>query len=216
MSTRILIVDDHQMMCDGLHLLLEKYPGAEVVGSCGDSATAFRMSGELRPDLVLMDVDLTDGSGIALTRRIREAYPEVKVLVLTGRLEHNLVTEAKEAGARGYLVKTNASAELLDTIRTLLAGGLHFSGGPSIAQEPSAPPATLADETIRVRQTLPARESQVLALLIRGLRNKEIAVELTLGVKTVETYRSRLMKRFGCASPAELVRHAIRLGLAVP
>ena len=75
MSTRILIVDDHLMMCDGLRLLLEKYPGVEVVGACGDSVTAFRMSGELRPDLVLMDVDLPDGSGIVITRQIREAEP---------------------------------------------------------------------------------------------------------------------------------------------
>jgi len=216
MSTRILIVDDHQMMCDGLHLLLARYPGAEVVGSCGDSATAFRMSGELRPDLVLMDVDLPDGSGIALTRRLREAYPEVKVLVLTGRLEPNLITEATAAGASGYLVKTNAATELLDAIRKVLAGGLHFSGAPSTSQERSAPPATLKDGIIRVRQTLPARESQVLALLVNGMRNKEIAAKLNLNVKTVETYRGRLMKRFGCASPAELVRYAIRVGLAIP
>lgn len=216
MSTRILIVDDHQMMCDGLRLVLEKYPEAEVVGSCGDCATAFRMTGELRPDLVLMDVDLPDGSGIALTRRMREAHPEVKILVLTGRLEPNLVTEATEAGASGYLVKTNASAELLGAVRTVLAGGIHFGGGTPSAQEPGVSSAADTDAAVRVRQILPAREAQVLALLVRGLRNKEIAIELTLGVKTVETYRGRLMKRFGCASPAELVRHAIRLGLAVP
>jgi DNA-binding NarL/FixJ family response regulator len=216
MSTRILIVDDHQMMCDGLRLLLEKYPEAEVVGSCGDSATAFRMSGELRPDLVLMDIDLPDGSGIALTRRMREAHPEVKVLVLTGRLEPNLVTEATEAGAGGYLVKTNASAELLDAVRTVLAGGIHFGGPTPDTEEAGAPSAAEANAAVRVRLILPAREGQVLALLIRGLRTKEIATELSLGVKTVETYRGRLMKRFGCASPAELVRHAIRLGLAVP
>jgi len=216
MSTRILIVDDHQMMCDGLRLLLAKFPGAEVVGACGDSATAFRMSVELRPDFVLMDVDLPDGSGIALTRRMREAHPEVKVLVLTGRLEPNLVTEAKEAGASGFLVKTNASTELLDAVRTVLAGGTRFGDLTLAAQEPGALSAADTDAAFRVRQMLPAREGQVLALLIRGLRNKEIAAELSLGVKTVETYRGRLMKRFGCASLADLVRHAIRLGLAVP
>ena len=216
MSTRILIVDDHQMMCDGLRLVLEKYPEAEVVGVCGDGVTAFWLAGELRPNLVLMDIDLPDGSGIALTRRMREAYPEVKVLVLTGRLDPNLMTEATEAGASGYLLKTNASAELLDAIHTVLAGGIHFSSRTPFAQDTEASPAADTDAATRLRQNLPPREGQVLALLIKGLRNKEIAVELSLGVKTVETYRGRLMKRFGCTSAAELVRHAIRLGLAVP
>jgi len=215
-TTRILLVDDHPIMCDGLRMLLEKYPGAEIVGACGDCATAFRMSGELQPDLVLMDIDLPDGSGIALTRRMREAHPEVKVLVLTGRLEPNLVTEATEAGASGYLVKTNASAELFDAVRTVMAGGIHFGGQMPASEEPGAPSAADTNAAIRVRQILPAREGQVLVLLMRGLRNKEIASQLSLGVKTVETYRGRLMKRFGCASLAELVRHAIRLGLAVP
>jgi two-component system response regulator NreC len=214
MSSRILIVDDHQMICDGLRLLLEEYPEAEVVGSCGDSESAFRMASEHRPDLVLMDVDLPDGSGIVLTRRIRESFPEVKILVLTARLEPNLVIEAIEAGASGYLEKTNASAELFAAIRTVLAGGAYLNGGTSTAQAHDL--SAGADSAARVRQILPAREAQVLGLLIKGLRNKEIATELTLGVKTVETYRGRLMKRFGCASPAELVRHAIRLGLAVP
>ena len=146
MPARILIVDDHQIMCEGLRLLLGKYAETEVVGACGDSATAFRLSGELRPDLVLMDVDLPDGSGIALTRRMREAHPEVKVLVLTGRLEPNLVTEAKEAGASGFLVKTNASTELLDAVRTVLAGGNRFGDLTLAAQEPGALSAADTDE----------------------------------------------------------------------
>jgi DNA-binding NarL/FixJ family response regulator len=100
MSLRILIVDDHQMMCDGLRLVLEKCQGAEVVGTSGDSATAFRMTGELRPELVLMDVDLPDGSGIALTRRLRQAHPEVKILVLTGRLAPNLLAEVSVATSK--------------------------------------------------------------------------------------------------------------------
>jgi len=214
MPARILIVDDHQIMCEGLRLLLGKYAETEVIGACGDSATAFRLSGELRPDLVLMDVDLPDGSGIVLTRRIREAHPAVKILVLTARLEPSLVIEAIEAGASGYLVKTNASAELLATIRTVMAGGALPNDGTAAVHENGAPPA-LADAAVHLRQILPEREAQVLALLLRGLRNKEIADELTLGVKTVETYRGRLMKRLGCKSPADLVRHAIRLGLAI-
>ena len=199
----------------GLRLLLEKYPGAEVVGACGNGAAAWRMVGDLRPDLVLMDVDLPDGSGIALTRRIRAAFPEVKVLVLTAHFERNFAVEAIDAGAHGFLVKTNASAELLTAVRTVLAGGIHLSAELSAVVAQGLQPAAVATAG-RISQALPMREGQVLVLIVRGLRNKEIAAELALNVKTVETYRSRLMKRFGCASPAELVRHAIRVGLAVP
>jgi DNA-binding NarL/FixJ family response regulator len=215
MSTRILIVDDHQIMRDGLGLMLEKHPGVEVVGSCGDCAMAWRMAGELRPDLVLMDVDLPDGSGIALTRRMRAAFPELKVLVLTALLERRIAVDAIEAGAHGYLVKTTAAAEFLTAVRTVLAGGIHIGAEMSAALAQGLQSAVAATAG-RVREALPLREGQVLVLIVRGLRNKEIAAELSLNVKTVETYRSRLMKRFNCASPAELVRHAIRAGLAVP
>jgi DNA-binding NarL/FixJ family response regulator len=215
MSTRILIVDDHQIMRDGLRLLLGKYPGAEVVGDCGDCTTAWQLTGELRPDLLLMDVDLPDGSGIALTGRIHAAFSEVKVLMLSAHLERNFAIEAIEAGARGYLVKTNASSELLIAVRTALAGGIFLSAETSGALAQVRQTAEFIADG-RVRLSLPAREGQVLRLIVRGLRNKEIASELTLNVKTVETYRLRLMRRFDCASPAELVRHAIRAGLAVP
>lgn len=206
-ALRILIVDDHTLMCEGLRLMLAKYPGAEVVGICGDTVEGFRLAGTLRPDLVLMDVDLPDGSGIELTKRIRETYAGIKVLVLTAHLERKFATAAIEAGASGYLVKTNAISELMDAVRTVAAGGFHLSGGLREATGPVADGSTRA---------LPLREGQVLACLLRGLRNKEIAAELELSVKTVETYRARLMKRFGCNSMAELVIHAIREGHAAP
>ena len=215
MSIRILIVDDHQMMRDGLGVILQKYDGAEVVGSCGDCATAWLKVGELRPDLVLMDVDLPDGSGIALTRRIRAEFPAMKVLVLTAILERRIAVEAIAAGAHGYLVKTSAATELLAAIRTIQEGGIHLSAEMSAALAQGLQSAAAATAA-RVRDALPLREGQVLVQIVRGLRNKEIATELSLNVKTVEAYRSRLMKRFDCASPAELVRHAIRAGLAAP
>jgi len=202
------------MMRDGLRLLLEQATGVEVVGSCGDCATAWRTISELRPDLVLMDVDLPDGSGIALTQRVRGAFPEVKILVLTAHFELNFAVEAIDAGAHGFLVKSQASAELLAAVRTIREGRIHLDAGTSAALAQGRPQETQAAAE-RVRQVLPAREAQVLGMLLRGLRNKEIAAELSLSVKTVETYRSRLMKRFGCASLAELVRHAIRVGLTV-
>ena len=215
MATRILIVDDHQMMRDGLRVMLEKIPGTEIVGACGDCATAWLAARELRPDLVLMDVDLPDGSGIALTRRMRAEFPAMKVIVLTALLDRRIAVEAIDAGAHGFLVKTSAFAELRAAVRAVLAGGTHLSAEMSAALAQGMQSAAAATAG-RVREALPLREGQVLILIVQGLRNKEIATELSLNVKTVEAYRSRLMKRFDCASPAELVRHAIRMGLAAP
>lgn len=215
MSTRILIVDDHQMLRDGLRAMLATLPGTEVVGECGDCATAWLAARDLRPDLVLMDVDLPDGSGIALTRRMRAGFPALKVIMLTGLLDRRVAVEAIDAGAHGFLVKASAFAELTAAIRTVLAGGTHLSVEMSSALAHGMQSAAAATAG-RVREALPLREGQVLALVVQGLRNKEIATELGLNVKTVEAYRSRLMQRFDCTSPAELVRHAIRTGLAVP
>ena len=152
-----------------------------------------------------MDVDLPDGDGIVLTGRIRSMFPEMKVLVLTGRLTPDGESRAKAAGAHGALEKTRAAVDLLDAVRVVTAGGLRFGGATSVGG---------TGEGAALRPVLPRRESEVLNLVLIGLRNKEIAAELKLSVKTVETYRGRLMKRFNCSSPAELVRHAIRVGLA--
>jgi len=203
------------MMRDGLGVILQKCDGAEVVGSCGDCATAWLMIGKLLPDLVLMDVDLPDGSGIALTRRLRKQFPAIKVIVLTALLDRKVAVEAIDAGAHGFVVKTSAAVELVAAIGTVLEGGTHLSNEMSAALAQGLQSAAAATAG-RVKDALPLREGQVLVQIVRGLRNKEIATELSLNVKTVEAYRSRLMKRFDCASPAELVRHAIRLGLAVP
>ena len=203
--TRILIVDDHELVCSGLRLLIEQVDTMEVIGTAGDCATAWRLVEALKPDLVLMDVDLPDGDGISLTGRICVTFPAMKVLVLTGRLTPDGESRAKTAGARGTLEKTKAAGELLDAVRNIAAGGLCFGGGTN-------PGGAGVGST--GRPVLPRRESEVLNLVLIGLRNKEIAAELNLSVKTVETYRGRLMKRFDCSSPAELVRYAIRAGLA--
>jgi DNA-binding NarL/FixJ family response regulator len=204
---RILIVDDHDLVCSGLSLVLERMAGAQVIAMCGDCASATRMVESLAPDIVLMDVELPDGDGITLTATLQRAFPAVKVLVLTGRLEVDVEVRARAAGAWGVLAKTRAAADLIAAVRHVAEGGRHFGANKLTAG--------VADQAAKGPK-LPKRESEVLNLLLLGLRNKEIAAELKLGVKTVETYRSRLMKRFNCTSPAELVRHAIRAGLASP
>lgn len=205
---RILIVEDHDLVGSGLRLLLERVDGVTVVGTCKDCATAWRRVEALAPDLVLMDVELPDGDGLALTGLMHTAFPAVKVLVLTARLGADVEARAQAAGARGILAKTRAADELVTMVRRVASGARCFGGTNRTVGRDAANAGAPA------RVALPKREGEVLQLLLRGLRNKEIAAELKLSVKTVETYRSRLMKRFHCASPAELVRHAIRTGLA--
>ena len=207
LPTRILIVDDHDLVSSGLRLVLERMDGSRVLDTCGDCASAMRLVKSLSPEIVLMDVELPDGDGIALTATLQREFPAVKVLVLTGRQEADVEVRARAAGAWGVLAKTRAAADLIAAVRVVAEGGRHFgiikTAAGSNGQVAKVP-------------KLPKRESEVLNLLLRGLRNKEIAAELKLGVKTVETYRSRLMKRLNCTSPAELVRNAIRAGLASP
>ena len=213
MPTRLFISDDHSIMRDGLRRLLSADPAFQVVGEAGDTTSAWQKIQDTKPDVVITDLDMPSEGGVALTKKIKTAFPGMKVIVLTGHVDAKLANESLAAGAAGYLLKTNGAAELALALETVGKGQVYLC---------SATTTSLVRNTQMAAQTkasaeksgLPEREMQVLKLVVRGLRNKEIASELNLNVKTVETYRSRLMKRFNCASPAELVRHAIREGLA--
>ncbi len=214
MPSRILLIDDHSMMREGLRRFIEGSPHLEVVGEAADSDQGWALTQALMPDLVLMDLDLPGEGGIALSFRIKAEHPNIKIVVLTGHTDPRYAHDAIKAGASGYLLKTNGAAELMTGIEMVIQGEVYLCsattralvrGGsqPSDAQKPTTP-----------KIALPEREMQVLQYVVQGLRNKEIAAQLELNVKTVETYRSRIMKRLNCASPAELVRYAIREGLA--
>ena len=212
MPARLLIVDDHAIMREGLRRLLETNPTVEIVGVAADSEAGWTMAHTLQPDLVIMDLDLPGEGGIALTLRIRSHHPAIKIVVLTGHVDPKLAHDALKAGASGYLLKTNGAAELQTAIETVLGGKVFLCSATTTAlvrvsslsdvQKPAAP-----------KIELPKREMQVLQLVVQGLRNKEIAARLDLNVKTVETYRARIMKRLNCGSPIELVRYAVRTGL---
>ena len=211
-SVRILLVDDHRMIRNGLRLLIQQQPNLTVVGeeTCGQP-TLDRVK-ELQPHLVLMDVDLPDGNGIQFSRRILAAFPQVKILILSAHPDPAFVNDALQAGVSGYILKEDASEELTRAIRAVMSGLNYLSPQVTTAMvrgytqsKPAAAPP--------VGSTLSEREQQVLKLLAVGRRNKEVAVELGLSTKSVETYRSRLMAKTGCSSAAELVRYALREGL---
>ncbi len=213
--TRLLLVDDHRILRDGLRALLARFPEFVVIGEAGDGASALRAVRSQPPDIVVLDVHLPDMSGIEVARRILAVFSEVKVVVLSSDHTHESVHEALLAGISGYVLKDNATDELVRALRMVVAGQLYLC--PEVGTEIVAsyrrgqlpnvvPPQPLLSE----------RELQVLKHLADGLRTKEIADRIGVGVKTVETYRARLMEKLQLSSVAELTRYAIREGIVSP
>jgi DNA-binding NarL/FixJ family response regulator len=203
-ATRILLVEDHTIVREGLRALLAAHSDLEVVGECADGRSAVARAAELDPDVVLMDLSLPELDGVAATAAIVAARPQTRVLVLSmhGGAEH--VRPAIRAGASGYLVKGAGLADLVAAVRAVARGEGFFS--------PQAAKALLT-RTGDERPELTPREHQVLKLVVEGLSSAEIADALQVSAKTVEGYRSRLMEKLGAHNTATLVRHAIRLGL---
>lgn len=212
MPIRIVIVDDHRVLRDGLRTLLTREPNFEVVGEAGDGRSVVESVRQTSPDLVLMDLNLPDMTGIVCTQRILAERPGTKVLVLSGDPDLSHVPEALQAGAAGYVLKEETTVELVRAIHSVMNGEAHLSASATTAlvgglfrETPSPVPTPVP--------RLSEREIAVLKLVIDGLRNKEVAARLGVSVKSVETYRARLMTKLGCSTTAELVRHAIRAGL---
>ncbi len=211
---RLLLADDHAVLRSGLRLLLNAEPDMEVVGEAGDGTEALERSLELHPDVVLMDITMEGMSGLAATRAIRDRLPGTKVLVLTMHDDEEYLRQMMEAGATGYVVKRAADTELAVAIRAVHRGEVFVY--PSLTK-------VLLGDLVRKPgdersqqdsyELLSAREKEVLRLVALGHTNKQIASELYLSVKTIETYRGRMMRKLGLKSRAGLVRYALGRGL---
>ncbi len=210
MSIRILLADDHAVVRDGLRALLDAEPGLEVVGSVTDGREALLAAKRLQPDVVVMDINMPGLNGIEATRSMVELEPPPQVLILSmhGSSEH--IYRALQAGARGYLLKESAGSEVVGAVRAVAAGRRFLS--ERIAD--TALDAYLAEgRTSSPLDSLSARERQLLQLLAEGRSNAEAARLLSLSVKTVETYRSRLLQKLGLHDLPALVRFALEHGL---
>jgi two-component system response regulator NreC len=203
---RVMIVDDHAVLRSGLRLVIEREEGVEVAGEAGTAEDAIRSFERLKPNLVLMDLEMPGIGGLAGVGRFQELHPDVAVLVLSMHGEADDVRRAFEAGASGYVLKTAADEDLIRAIRAVANGEryLHPSLGAVLAQPPQSRGAV--DE-------LSAREREVLRLLALGHTNQEIAQQLYVSVRTVESHRAHIMTKLRAASRAEMVRHAIEGGL---
>lgn len=213
MSVRVLIVDDHPLVRNGLRMLVDAQVDMEVVGEATDGRTALDAVGRLLPDIVIMDVEMPGGSGIEVLREVLAASPATKVLMLSAFPDPAYVTESIQAGASGYLIKGDAVGEIVKAVRAAMNGHT-FMCPEATSVLISALKDSLASGAARTRPLMSQREREVLVLVAEGLRTKEIAARLNIGVKTVDTYRARLMKKLECGSTAELVRYAIREGVA--
>lgn len=210
---RILLVDDHMVVRIGVRALLESEPDMIVVGEAADGLEAVREAIRLAPDVVVMDISMPNLDGLEATRRIRTQMPGVHVLILTVHAQQRYLFPVLKAGGAGYVLKSTVDTELLDAIRTVARGAAFLY--------PSATKLLLEDYLGQASQTsrqdlydaLSEREREVLKAIALGHTAKEVAEQLALSPKTVETYRTRIMEKLGLHSRADLVKYALSRGL---
>lgn len=208
---RVLIADDHTMVRESLVSVLQADGDVQVVAQAADGMEALEKALQTRPDIVVVDLSMPRLNGIEVVRRLREALPATKVLVLTMHQEDEYVLQAVRAGASGYLVKDSAAAELLAAVRSVHAGRGYFGpqAAKALAEQLQHPERSVDDPYGR----LTAREREVFHLLAEGLTTKEIARQLTISAKTAENHRARVLDKLAVRNTAELVRYALRKGL---
>ena len=209
-AIRVLLADDQQIMRQGLRALLESEKGFQVIGEAPDGRQAVKLACQLTPDVVVMDIGMPDLNGIEATRQILAKEPAVKVVALSMHSDKQFVAEMLAAGASGYLVKDCAFEQLIDAIRTVLAGRVCLS--------PAITGVVIEDYVQRVQKDSPIneltdREREVLQLLAEGTSTKQIASRLNMSVKTAETHRRNIMQKLDLHSVAELTKYAVRHGL---
>ena len=212
MGLRIVVADDHEVVRRGLRALIESEEGWSVCGEASDGCAAVEQVAALAPDVVLMDVAMPQLNGIEATRRILQGQsPRTVVLILSARESESLVQEALAAGARGFMLKSDAGQELLGAVRSVSQGRPFFSARVAeFVVQGYMRAGSDRGELAPPKAVLTARERQVLQLLAEGKSNKQVASALEISVKTAESHRANLMKKLHVQSLSDLVRYAIR------
>jgi two-component system, NarL family, response regulator NreC len=210
---RILLADDHVVMRAGLRVLLERQPNLEVVGESENGRETVELSASLRPDVVVMDVGMPVLNGIEATKTIVGQHPNTAVVILSMHSDEAYVMRALKAGARAYLLKDSAAADLISAIQAVSQNKAFFS--PKVSR-------ILAEDYVRVLKQkgavdsydlLTSREREILQLLAEGKANKEVAADLNISPYTVETHRSHILEKLNLHNPAELILYAVRKGI---
>lgn len=208
---KIFLAEDHLVVREGLKLLINSQPDMEVVGEAGDGQSAITEAFNLQPQVVVMDVSMPELSGTLATRRLKEKAPNIQVLALTVHEDKSYLRELLQAGASGYVLKRAAGNELINAIHVVAGGGVYLDPlmvGSLMGKPDSKPPA----ESEMPENALSLRESEVARLIAKGFSNREIADQLKVSVKTVETYKYRVMEKLHLKSRADIVRYALKHG----
>lgn len=209
--TRVMIVDDHTLMRSGLKLMLANQPDIEVVGEAADGETALVLFEAARPDLVLLDVSMPGLGGLGCLKKIKEIAPETKVILLTMHEDVRYLKEGFEAGASGYVLKKAADDVLYQAIRTVSAGEVFMQANMAQALVCELKKKTVAQpEKVKA---LSEQERRVLVLIARGYSNAEIAGEMAVSIRTVETYKTRIMEKLNTKKRSDLIKYALDQGL---
>lgn len=208
---QIFLADDHMVVREGLKTLINAQPDMLVIGEAGDGEAAWQQARECQPDIVIMDITMPGLNGVLATTRLKRACPQIKVLALSVHDDTSYLRQLLTAGAAGYVLKHAAADDLIQAIRIVAAGGLYLD--PALAGHVVARYVQVPGEAgALVGMELSERETEVVQGIAHGYSNKEIAAQLTLSIKTVETYRARAMEKLGVDSRSALVRYALEHG----
>ena len=212
---RVLIADDHAILRTGLKMLIAAQPDMIAVAEASGGADAIRLTRETKPDVVILDITMADGGGLNAIAEILRNHPPVRILMLTMHEEPAYLRTALAAGAAGYVLKKSVDADLLSAIRAVHRGRSYVDSEMAATLIRHAMPDQTRDE-MSPSEVLSERELQVLKLVAEGFSSREIAEQILVGVKTVETYRGRFAEKLGLKSRADIVRYALEVGLLSP
>jgi DNA-binding NarL/FixJ family response regulator len=213
---RILLVDDHQIVRDGIKNLLEANPEMNVIGEATNAQDALDIMGKLTPDLLITDITLINSSGIDLSGKVRQKYPNVKILMLSMHDSEDYINQSLKNGANGYLMKDCTKHELMLAVTNILAGELYISKSASqVLMNNMFNKTVKFPESAELKQeiNLTKRESEILQLISEGLSNKEIADKIFLSTRTVDTHRYNILQKFKAKNTAEMLNKALKLKL---
>jgi two-component system, NarL family, response regulator NreC len=210
-KTRILLADDHETVREGLKVILNAQSDMEVVAEAADGAAALTQAMSVRPDIIVMDISMPNVNGLKATEALRRAVPDVKIITLTRHSDDGYLQQLLKAGVSGYVLKQSRSSELLHALRAIARGGKYLD--PEVAGRVIGDFGRRAPQPLKTTDvSLSTREEEVLRLVAWGYSNKEIAGQLDLSVKTVETHKAKAMTKLGLRNRIDVVRYALLQG----
>jgi len=210
---RILIVDDHQLIIDGLRGFIESNQNYQVIGEANTGTEAIRLTSVLNPDLILMDIEMPEMSGIQASQEIKKSHPQIKIIIVSMHNEKQLIKKLIDQGADGYLLKNSSQIEVMDAIEKVLNNQIYLSQDVTLSLLDKSQNKSSHNSDVTTIAQLTEREIEILKLVAQGMKNKEVGDSLNISHRTVDTHRTNLMKKLDVTNVAGLIRFAFKNGL---